>query len=234
MEDSYKNMCKSVAMTKYIVIAIISLIIYIFDNMNICYSSNEFKILEQNFNNCFLYIFIYSIIMLLSECVKMCIPFESQTKKVFTGGKIILLIYPFFNFILSYFLECRHVLKDNFIKTFVSIEIFIPMILFIIWKLILCKFPENFDNDDDDTDTNNTNKQNKYGLYIKKGYIIKDVDKKKEKTKLNTLECSICMVKYAKDDVISILKCSHFYHKNCINTWFGIKKSCPLCRNMNV
>jgi len=48
-------------------------------------------------------------------------------------------------------------------------------------------------------------------------------------------ECSICLSKFKKNEIISKLICSHYYHKKCIDNWFniGTNKMCPLCRNNN-
>ena len=46
-------------------------------------------------------------------------------------------------------------------------------------------------------------------------------------------ECSICFKQMVKE--ITLLKCGHCYHKDCIEKWYtvGMKKgknTCPLCR----
>jgi hypothetical protein len=43
--------------------------------------------------------------------------------------------------------------------------------------------------------------------------------------------CGICMEKYITGKVITYLPCKHFFHKDCIDEWFKIKSSCPLCRD---
>lgn len=43
--------------------------------------------------------------------------------------------------------------------------------------------------------------------------------------------CAICLG--AIDDSFCILNCNcknSFFHLNCINKWFEIKKQCPLCK----
>lgn len=42
-------------------------------------------------------------------------------------------------------------------------------------------------------------------------------------------ECSICLEELISD--ITILVCSHRFHKKCINSWIKIKPNCPICRN---
>jgi len=52
--------------------------------------------------------------------------------------------------------------------------------------------------------------------------------------------CTICQDNYLKNERISELNCGHWFHEECINTWFatelsqGKQKSCPLCRGKNV
>jgi hypothetical protein len=44
--------------------------------------------------------------------------------------------------------------------------------------------------------------------------------------------CSICLEGYEESSVIRKLKCSHLFHKDCIDPWL-LKESykCPVCRN---
>jgi hypothetical protein len=48
-------------------------------------------------------------------------------------------------------------------------------------------------------------------------------------------ECSICLMDFEKDSELRMLKCQHFFHRPCIDTWFsGCADSgawgCPLCK----
>ena len=43
-------------------------------------------------------------------------------------------------------------------------------------------------------------------------------------------ECVICLDSYNNDMECCSIKCKHTFHKECINTWFNEKQSCPLCR----
>lgn len=46
------------------------------------------------------------------------------------------------------------------------------------------------------------------------------------------LTCSICLVDYKDSELLRLLPhCGHFFHKECIDTWFGLNLSCPVCRN---
>ena len=41
--------------------------------------------------------------------------------------------------------------------------------------------------------------------------------------------CCICLDNL-EDNAIKINKCSHIYHKECIEEWFKINQTCPICR----
>ncbi|XP_076917502.1 E3 ubiquitin-protein ligase At1g63170-like [Bidens hawaiensis] len=43
--------------------------------------------------------------------------------------------------------------------------------------------------------------------------------------------CCICLAKYANNDELRELHCSHFFHKNCVDKWLKINASCPLCKS---
>ena len=64
-----------------------------------------------------------------------------------------------------------------------------------------------------------------------KRFIIKETDELKVDT------CSICLESMDKYQKIVRLDCEHFYHKDCMNSWFITnkykfqRKSCPLCRS---
>ena len=44
------------------------------------------------------------------------------------------------------------------------------------------------------------------------------------------LICSICQEVIYPVEKIKVLECKHIFHKDCIETWFKITKTCPLCR----
>lgn len=48
-------------------------------------------------------------------------------------------------------------------------------------------------------------------------------------------DCSICMNRMKKDDLICRLPCSdtvsHAFHKDCITPWFESNSTCPNCRS---
>lgn len=73
--------------------------------------------------------------------------------------------------------------------------------------------PIPLDNDKDNIDKYQIN----YGtiINIKKNDII--------------YVCSICNIDYDFNDDITILNCSHYYHKKCINKWFELHYNCVNC-----
>ena len=56
---------------------------------------------------------------------------------------------------------------------------------------------------------------------------IEEIEKKKETEKIKFhKDCSICQEMLKP----TLLKCGHSFHPTCINKWFAINKSCPICR----
>ncbi|XP_062101267.1 E3 ubiquitin-protein ligase At1g63170 [Humulus lupulus] len=43
--------------------------------------------------------------------------------------------------------------------------------------------------------------------------------------------CCICLAKYANNDELREMPCSHFFHKDCLDKWLKINATCPLCKN---
>ncbi|KAG6647907.1 RING-H2 finger protein ATL5-like [Carya illinoinensis] len=51
------------------------------------------------------------------------------------------------------------------------------------------------------------------------------------KTHDSPLECAVCLSEFEDDDKGRVLpKCEHFFHVECIDTWFQSVSNCPLCR----
>lgn len=43
--------------------------------------------------------------------------------------------------------------------------------------------------------------------------------------------CCICLAKYANNDELRELPCSHFFHRECVDKWLKINATCPLCKS---
>lgn len=54
-----------------------------------------------------------------------------------------------------------------------------------------------------------------------------------DKIKLVGQECSICRDDYRPGQLVGNLQCGHFFHKECVNTWFAHKRTCPECSQGN-
>lgn len=46
----------------------------------------------------------------------------------------------------------------------------------------------------------------------------------------NETMCSICYEDFKNDDPLRILTCKHYFHDHCIDEWFKINITCPICR----
>jgi hypothetical protein len=42
--------------------------------------------------------------------------------------------------------------------------------------------------------------------------------------------CCICLAKYAHNDELRELPCTHCFHKECVDKWLKINALCPLCK----
>lgn len=70
-----------------------------------------------------------------------------------------------------------------------------------------------------------------YSIYI---YEIKYFAKKElepiiDKIKYKGEVCSICLDEIKSHQILGILNCGHFFHKNCIQNSLNYKNQCPLC-----
>lgn len=43
-------------------------------------------------------------------------------------------------------------------------------------------------------------------------------------------QCAICLEPYQKGELLTALRCSHFFHIECLGSWFRRATQCPLCR----
>ena len=46
------------------------------------------------------------------------------------------------------------------------------------------------------------------------------------------IECSICLEIFRDGMNIAELRCNHKFHENCINKWFDVNFTCPLCKQI--
>lgn len=42
--------------------------------------------------------------------------------------------------------------------------------------------------------------------------------------------CSICLEGYLQGEILTALRCKHFFHTSCVTRWFQRSTQCPLCR----
>ena len=45
-------------------------------------------------------------------------------------------------------------------------------------------------------------------------------------------KCSICLEVFRDGMSVAKLRCNHIFHENCINEWFDINFTCPLCKQI--
>ncbi|PKU63680.1 E3 ubiquitin-protein ligase ATL6 [Dendrobium catenatum] len=54
---------------------------------------------------------------------------------------------------------------------------------------------------------------------------------KGQKLGKESLECAVCLCEFEEDDILRLLpRCSHVYHRDCIDVWFTTHVTCPVCR----
>lgn len=46
------------------------------------------------------------------------------------------------------------------------------------------------------------------------------------------MECAICLSSSSFLETVIQLECKHSFHSSCIDKWFEVSKSCPLCRSV--
>ena len=46
----------------------------------------------------------------------------------------------------------------------------------------------------------------------------------------NRDSCPICLCEFQEFDIIKMLPCKHFFHKDCVDPWFLKEGSCPVCK----
>ncbi|RMZ92979.1 E3 ubiquitin- ligase RING1-like [Brachionus plicatilis] len=48
-----------------------------------------------------------------------------------------------------------------------------------------------------------------------------------------SIECTICLNYFERNDRLKILPCNHKFHSDCILKWVERNSNCPLCRREN-
>jgi hypothetical protein len=46
----------------------------------------------------------------------------------------------------------------------------------------------------------------------------------------DNIMCSICLTVFENECDVSLTKCKHVFHTDCIKEWSRYKKDCPICR----
>lgn len=83
-------------------------------------------------------------------------------------------------------------------------------------------------------DTNDEITIQKHKKCIKALFNFKKEKKEYKEFKLNSYDCSICLLDFKVNDTVAYSdndECNHVYHKGCIIPWFMKgNTSCPYCR----
>jgi hypothetical protein len=68
----------------------------------------------------------------------------------------------------------------------------------------------------------------------KEAQEISEIDREiSQSSSSHELGCSICTDPFRPDDLIRVLRCNHYYHKDCVDIWFRRSSACPYC-NTNI
>ena len=46
----------------------------------------------------------------------------------------------------------------------------------------------------------------------------------------NGQECQICLVRMRAGEEVLTLPCFHLYHRDCIQRWLAVQRTCPVCK----
>jgi len=44
------------------------------------------------------------------------------------------------------------------------------------------------------------------------------------------MSCAICLCEYESNDLLRQMPCRHLFHKECVDEWLKLKRTCPLCK----
>lgn len=42
--------------------------------------------------------------------------------------------------------------------------------------------------------------------------------------------CAICLCEYEDDEELRKMRCTHYFHKECVDEWLRLHRNCPLCK----
>jgi len=172
-------------------------------------------------------------------------------RKAIATGKIIIMLCIFTSLLSMFFLtknECRNnTLNWWTLAAVVILDIVILFIQILVTNIVSNIDPNqlepfnfrilfrnnNYDQNEEidvnnpETVINNLNiiKYNKL-----KECINKNSDKQKDSD--STSICCVCLDNFGNDDVLRHLKCEHYFHKDCLDTWLKVKLECPLCKKI--
>jgi len=60
---------------------------------------------------------------------------------------------------------------------------------------------------------------------------VDPANKKEDESNTSKNSCSICLEDYKEgQEIITLPKCDHIFHKPCVTKWLDINKICPICR----
>ncbi|KAI3790217.1 hypothetical protein L2E82_03095 [Cichorium intybus] len=77
---------------------------------------------------------------------------------------------------------------------------------------------------------NNNNEMKDDDSGVDEGGILAAGTEKERAISGEDAVCCICLAKYADNDLLRELPCTHFFHIQCVDKWLKINASCPLCK----
>ncbi|GMI87744.1 hypothetical protein like AT1G24580 [Hibiscus trionum] len=84
----------------------------------------------------------------------------------------------------------------------------------------------NSDTEDSEEETMNNAKERRISITQFRSLCSSSV--------AETDACCVCLNGFEADEEVSELSCTHFFHKGCLQKWFGNKHTtCPVCRSVH-
>lgn len=99
-------------------------------------------------------------------------------------------------------------------------------------NILVDLYSESSGSDADSESLSQVSLDERYFLSDDADALSKEDIKKIRKCRVghSTSKCSVCLEQFKKNQVISILPCSHKFHYKCMKPWFRKSTCCPLCR----